>query len=188
MLCSIYKITNVINNKVYIGQTWKPMFVRFNEHCYINSCVKLSNAIQKYGVENFKIELIAFASSQEIADILEVFFIEKYNSNSRSYGYNIRGGGSRGKISKDTKIKISIAKRGKKQSEEHKNNVSKALVGRTFSEEHKVNLSISAKKKIFSEDHIKKLSESGKIKVFSEEHRKKLSEAGKNNKNALKRK
>ena len=187
MICSIYKITNFVDNKIYIGQTWKPMLGRFKEHCYANSCIKLSNAIQKYGAKSFKVELITFTATQESADLLEIYFISKYNSNYRLCGYNIRGGGSRGKISEETKLKISAAKIGRKQSGEHRKNTSKAMTGRILSEDHKRKLSVAKRGKIFSVEHKKKLSESGKIKAFSEEHRKKLSESGKGNKNALKK-
>lgn len=65
----IYKITNLINNKVYIGQTIRPIEDRFKRH--INDAVNnvldthLARAIRKYGKENFIIEEIDTASTQE---------------------------------------------------------------------------------------------------------------------------
>jgi group I intron endonuclease len=70
--CSIYKITNNINNKIYIGQTWKLIADRFKEHKYPNSgCLKLRRAIKKYGKEQFIITLILFTHTQETADYWE---------------------------------------------------------------------------------------------------------------------
>lgn len=59
MLKSIYKITNKINNKIYIGQSVHP-FERFSQHCYnkqTNTSL-INRAIQKYGKENFNFEII----------------------------------------------------------------------------------------------------------------------------------
>lgn len=59
MLKSIYKITNKINNKIYIGQSVRP-FERFSQHCH-NKRTNISlinKAIQKYGKENFNFEII----------------------------------------------------------------------------------------------------------------------------------
>ena len=94
MTCSIYVITNSINKKVYVGQTWKTLEHRFNGHC-IKQKDKISrifNAINKYGRDNFKIECIAMCSDQETADYLEILYIKEYNSIKT--GYNLRLGGS----------------------------------------------------------------------------------------------
>lgn len=65
----VYKITNKVNNKVYIGQSIRPIDERFNRH--INDAVNyvldthFARAIRKYGKENFFIELIDTAETQE---------------------------------------------------------------------------------------------------------------------------
>ena len=65
----IYKITNIQNNKVYIGQTIRPVKDRFNRH--INDALNnildthFARAIRKYGKENFIIEEIDTAQNQE---------------------------------------------------------------------------------------------------------------------------
>ena len=64
----IYKITNLINNKIYIGKTKKDIETRFKEHLQnaINDCqYNLSKAIRKYGIDNFNIEMIDTAESDE---------------------------------------------------------------------------------------------------------------------------
>lgn len=57
MLKSIYKITNTINQKVYIGQSIHPI-QRFSEHCYNDTDSLIHRAIKKYGKENFQFEII----------------------------------------------------------------------------------------------------------------------------------
>jgi group I intron endonuclease len=55
----IYKITNKINNKCYIGQTILNLFVRWKQHKRISSnCLYLKRAFDKHGIDNFKFELI----------------------------------------------------------------------------------------------------------------------------------
>lgn len=118
MINSIYKITNSINDKVYIGQTWRPIKKRFSYHKRENNCIKLVRAFEKYGKKNFNIELIVSALDQLTADYLERFWITVYDSIEN--GYNIREGGSRGRHSEETKKKMSIAAMGNKNGIGHK--------------------------------------------------------------------
>ena len=86
----IYKITNLINNKVYIGQTIRPIEDRFKRHISdaINNVLDthLARAIRKYGKENFIIEEIDTASTQEELTLKEQQWIRYYNS--VELGYN----------------------------------------------------------------------------------------------------
>jgi group I intron endonuclease len=64
----IYKITNTINKKIYIGQTIKSIIDRFKGHC-LKASISISaifNAINKYGKENFLIEQIDSATLKKI--------------------------------------------------------------------------------------------------------------------------
>ena len=88
---SIYKITNLINNKSYVGQSINP-FVRFKQHCQ-KSCQHISlihQAIQKYGKENFILEIL----EKDIEDYneKEKYWIKKLNT-LQPNGYNILEGG-----------------------------------------------------------------------------------------------
>lgn len=160
MISSIYKIINLVNDKVYVGQTWQTIHIRFSKHKSPSEkgCIKLHNAFNKYGRDNFKIELITFCSTQKIADELEVYFINKYDSIKN--GYNIREGGSRGKWSEESKKKLSQARKGKPHphkgriiseknrlelSERNKNNT--YHLGKTHSDEAKKKMSISGQGK-----------------------------------------
>jgi group I intron endonuclease len=156
-LCSIYKITNNINGKVYVGQTWKSIKERFRKHKHIsNKCLKIKRAIAKYGEYNFTIELITVCSTQKVADYLEEFFINQYNSINN--GYNILVGGKTGgrkgmKTPKETIAKISKAATGRKHTASTKDKLSKIKKGVPLSEKHKLSLSIAKKGIVFSEAH-----------------------------------
>ena len=129
MLCSIYNIINQTNGKVYIGQTWNTIKQRWFDHKKPSgkNCVKLHRAIMKHGANSFILELLTVCGTQETADYWESFFIERYDSIKT--GYNIRSGGSRGKMSEEQKRAVGDFHRGKTISEKHKQQISFALSG-----------------------------------------------------------
>lgn len=90
----IYKITNKVNNKVYIGCTIKPLETRFYEHNYrcfkLNYISKLYNSIKKYGFDNFIIELIEECPINEMFN-REKKYIQQYDSFNT--GLNLTKGG-----------------------------------------------------------------------------------------------
>lgn len=169
MSCKIYKITNSINDKVYIGQTWQALNQRFNEHKSKSKCHKLKNTFNKYGISNFKIELIVTANDQMTADYLENFWINTYDSIKS--GYNIQNGGSHGKHSEETKKLISEKNKGKtwKLSDETKNKMSLAQIGNTKSlgkiksDEHKAKIGAKSKGRKFSTESITKRTATRKL-------------------------
>lgn len=90
----IYKITNLINNKIYIGQTTSnPPRKRFNSHKHNAKSKKcksyISNSIKKYGYQNFKFEVIDKAISQTELNFLEATYINLYNTLDPKIGYNL---------------------------------------------------------------------------------------------------
>jgi len=110
----IYKIENIVNGKVYIGQTTKTAEKRFKEHLIYSKKRKypIHNAIKKHGVENFKTEVIDYGMSREDLDEKEKMYIRFYNSIVPN-GYNIQlGGTTAGKFSEETKKKISKKLKG----------------------------------------------------------------------------
>lgn len=122
----VYKITNKINNKIYIGQTIQSIENRFNGHCSqpnVHKKMPIAWAIKKYGKENFKIEVIYYAKNKNDLNEKEMYYINFYNSRKKDIGYNISTGGSAGnnycasirKKSNDHCQKISKSKKGKKQ-------------------------------------------------------------------------
>lgn len=96
-MSKIYKITNNINSKIYIGKTKLNISERFKQHCSDskkNSEQKrpLYNAMKKYGTEHFQIELIE-ECADDIADEREKFWINFYNSYYDGYNATLGGDG-----------------------------------------------------------------------------------------------
>ena len=90
----IYKITNLFNGKIYIGQTSQTINQRWKEHLKDSKNPKypLHKAIHKYGIENFKIEEIEACEIENLNE-REIYWISFYNSYKGSNGYNATLGG-----------------------------------------------------------------------------------------------
>jgi group I intron endonuclease len=121
---SVYKHTNLTNNKCYIGITRRDPKVRWghNGYNYTNSVNKhFANAIEKYGWDGFAHEVLFSGLSKEDAENKEIELIAQYKSNQAEFGYNIENGGNcRGKTAEITKQRISQSNTGKKRTEEAK--------------------------------------------------------------------
>lgn len=131
MINTIYKITNIIDGKIYIGQTWGKIETRFCQHCQLTSkCIYLKSAIQYHGKDNFTIEAVCYAIDQADANYWEGHFIRRYDSDNREKGYNLTGGGNARKHSEESKKKMSLALKGKPKSEKHKLALSKSKKGK----------------------------------------------------------
>jgi predicted GIY-YIG superfamily endonuclease len=105
----IYKITNNINGKIYIGQTVMTLHSRLMCHARSQYCVLLKRAIDKYGILAFSIEEIDFALDKGELNKKEIFWINKLMSNNSNVGYNIRGNSeSIYGVSLETRKKLSI--------------------------------------------------------------------------------
>ena len=174
----VYKHTNKLNGRAYIGYTSKSIEVRWQEHCNAaiisNSSTTFHKAIKKFGVENWEHEiLVNDIQSIDDAKQLEIQLITEhwtYVKHPFSYGYNMTQGGdgkSCGSISSDeTCKKISVAHKGKKLTKQHSQKISNALKGRQFSALHHKHLSksrIGQKNSFYGKTHTaefkKKISE-----------------------------
>ena len=112
----IYKMTNKINDKLYVGQTTKNIYDRFREHCYKSSNSRyLKRAITESGVENFSIELIQICDSISQLDEREEFWIKELNSLAPN-GYNLTTGGAAPRHNDLTKEKMSATRKGRHPS------------------------------------------------------------------------
>jgi len=182
---NIYKITNTINDKIYIGQTIGTIKERFYQHVFVSKTKKhpLYAAMRKYGVENFTITEICKCNTLEELNELEEFLIQEMGCLSPN-GYNLASGGNNHTHHKETKKKISESHKGKKgikHSDETKKKISEACKGKKFSDETKKKISEAKKGKKCSDETKKKMSDAKKGKKCSEEHKQKIS-------NSMKRK
>lgn len=181
----IYKITNLTNGKIYIGKHSTDNL----DDGYFGSGKRLKYAISKYGIENFKKEIIAFCYTEDELNRQESFYIRDFNSMDSSIGYNMTqgGDGAVGLIrTEEHRNKISLSNTGKKLSEETKRKISESKKGKRIgpkSEESKRKTSNSLKGRKRPEETIKKMSNSlkgripwnkGKTNVISEESRQKM--------------
>lgn len=198
----IYKATNKINGKAYIGQTVQKFKSRINDHTKKSAREKsvFHKAIHKYGKEAFEWEIIYNNISIEELDNLEKASIIKYNTNVvDGYGYNLEDGGNKNKrLSEETKNKIRQSLMGKKRPKEVIERISLANKGKVPWNKNKThkddNRILSGENnpmhgkignmtgKYHSKEAKLKMSISSKGKSKSEEHIKKMSLAKKGKK------
>ena len=122
-MIGIYKITNQINGKIYIGQSMN-ISRRWRSHRtdYQVQDGYLYTAMRKYGIENFNFEIIDECLPEELND-REIKWIDHYKSNNREYGYNLTAGGDNVserccKLNKDQIFEIyELLKQNKVQQE-----------------------------------------------------------------------
>ena len=164
----IYRITNKINGKTYIGQ---HKYKKLNDS-YMGSGKLIKLAKKKYGVENFKKDILEFdIPNVDLANDWEQMYIlfERVKGKAE---YNIADGGLGGYIgpvSEKTRQKLSKAHKGKHRSEETKRKISESKKGKPAHN----------KGKHLPEETRKKISEANRCREFSEEHKRRLSEARK---------
>lgn len=199
----IYKITNLINGKIYIGQT-TDMERRTKQHLRDSRLKKpksvIGKAIKKHGWENFTVDIRFNAFDADALNEAEKSIIKDDKSTESKIGYNLREGGmaasgwchsdaTKAKLSlshigltmpcsEETKAKIGLANKGRTRTNESKTKMSLSARRRTpVSEEAKHNMSLSQKGKTHSEQTRQKISLAHKDKMHSKEHTQKLAEA-----------
>jgi len=173
----IYGIINKSNNKIYIGQRNNKQKLSG----YYGGGTLIRKVVKKYGKENFKKEILFIAKNQFQANLMEKYFIKKYNSINRKYGYNLRTGGKSNYIfSIEVRIKMSEKAKLRKGNKN-------PMFGKKFSEETKLKMSEKRKLRVgikapmygkhFSKKHKKRLSIAhiGKECYLSDEFKKKMS-------------
>ncbi len=162
----IYKATNKINGKIYIGQTVQPLHKRWKDHCRGDKQPEgyLHRAIVKYGAESFTIEQIDSAETLEELNIKEETYIKALNCLSPN-GYNLLPGGGNREVHPETQEKIRQKLKGRPIS-------NRWAKGRSHphSEETKAKLSAIFKGKL-----IKNRWTGGNPNPPSEEHKAKMS-------------
>lgn len=108
----IYKITNRVNNKIYVGKHASK------RKTYWGSGKLIKQAIKKYGKENFIKEIIEYCENEELLNEREIFWIKNFDSRNRLIGYNITAGG-------DGQTGIPSIWCTRKFSDEHRMKISK---------------------------------------------------------------
>lgn len=90
----IYKITNKVNGKSYIGQTRYTVEFRWRQHQHKKDNCYFHNALQKYGADNFIVETLEECDFKDL-DSREIFYIAKYDTFATGYNTTIGGDGKR---------------------------------------------------------------------------------------------
>lgn len=147
----VYLVTNALNGKQYVGQTTV-------ETSRVGHGIAIKNAYKKHGKSNFSYEIICNGiDNKNTLNYLERFWISVFNSKSPN-GYNIDLGGSKaGKVSEETKKKLSAIRKGdknpffgKKHTEATKAKfkdrpVARHWLGKKFTESQKAHMTLEKK-------------------------------------------
>lgn len=195
----VYKRTNLVNGKQYIGQTI-DFEKRNNAWLYkkIYAGEAINNARKKYGTNNFKTEILKECSTQEELNEWEIYYIKAFNTVSPN-GYNLTDGGEgrlHSKITEETRKKMSLAHSGEKNimfgkthTKEAREKIRNARLGKKgtkHTDEWKIKASERMKStnnpnfgKPLLDSVKKKLSESLKGRIVSDDTKRKMSEAAK---------
>ena len=180
-MIGIYKITNKINGKCYIGQSIN-IKQRFRDHKNCKVDKPLYRAFKKYGLKNFKFEILEECSKEELNE-KEIYYIAFYNSTTDGNGYNLEHGGElRDRVlceEAETKrvenFKKAIKEMPKENFEEWHKKIGAKHKGKTVSQEQKYKISKKLKEYFKDENVRKNLSEKHKGKVLSLSTRLKMS-------------
>lgn len=126
---AIYKLTEPITNRVYIGATSIEPSERWQGGAGYKNNEEFYYFIKLAGWENIKKEVIAYATDVRDAQIIEAYFIKKYYSNRNSFGYNLTEGGDMlKKFTEKSKEKMSNSHKGLKESIDTKKKKSNKVI------------------------------------------------------------
>ncbi|KKN77012.1 hypothetical protein LCGC14_0365040 [marine sediment metagenome] len=142
----VYKITNLINGKVYIGATVQTLLHRKAGHVYDSKRHNgnINQAIRKYGKDNFKWEMLCVCYSVNVLNEMEKHYISLYDS--MNIGYNMTTGGKHFSGSAEYRRNITGENNGmygKKHSKETRKQYSKVRTGTKRSKETRKRMSIA---------------------------------------------
>ena len=178
---TIYKLTDEITGKCYIGSTVQEIYRRVNSHRnsvrkgeeskfhrHAREVLGASFTVKQWN-DRFRCEEIDYIETEDLdkPEQLEMFYIAKFDSFRNGYNSTATGG-------RDGTMWV-----GRKHTEESKRNMSESHKGKKLSEEHRRNLSKFQKGRKKSEEHKRKISEANKGRKLSPESKRKISEANK---------
>ena len=194
----IYKITNTVNGKAYIGKSInEPEKGRIKDHLGgYGGSPYLAKAVKKYGKSVFEYKILEKNVIPELLTSIEMSYISAFNT-LKPNGYNLMHY-HEGVIrhSEETRRKIAENQIGRKHSYETRRKMSKSRKGRKLSEEHSRKISEGKRKQGYkhspetrrkigikhigrklSEEHRRKISQSNTGRKFSEQTKRKIAEA-----------
>jgi group I intron endonuclease len=126
----VYLIENKLNGKKYVGQTVRTLKLRLYFH--LRGHTYISNALRKYGVENFNIKALKECCTKEELNAYEKHFIKEFDTTNLGVGYNLTSGGEGSigfKHTAETIKKLKLACIGRVFSQETRNKISKSNSG-----------------------------------------------------------
>jgi group I intron endonuclease len=161
----IYKLTNIVNGKIYIGQDSK------NNTKYLGSGVYLANAQKKHGKENFTKEVIEHCKDIDELNQRERYWIAFYNSTDPKVGYNLSPGGNSTlgwHMTDEQKAAMSKRQRGKKLSPATiaKLKLTGRGKGKKVSQDQREKLKITSSGKLHAEESKRKMREARKLQIL----------------------
>ena len=185
----IYRATNIINGKMYIGKTIKTLKQRIKGHISSKILTHFRKSILKNGIDNFKWEVLCELDNIDDLNEMEMFCIEIFDS--KNNGYNMTDGGDGGIGYKHTEEAIQLMKcrdvKGTPHTTEHKIYISEIMkdknknfgvdnnfYGKQHTNESKDKMSISKLGKKLSQEHKINISKSIVGRVHSEETKQKI--------------
>ncbi len=169
----IYKISNLVNGKLYIGQTTN-IKTRWTSHLSLLRMDKHRNlhlqaAFKKYGEQAF---VFAVIEECENANEREVYWIGYFGGTNGGLLYNKSSGGkSGGKMSQESRNRISAWQRGRTLTPEHAANIGRGNRGKKCTDEHKRRMSVMYKGRPIDEETKRKISESKMGRIMPPEER-----------------
>lgn len=133
---------------MYIGQAVSLERRMYEHKYYLNlgkdRCLALQRAVSKYGLDSFDFSIVEYCSTDQLND-KEIYYISKYQTNNKGFGYNLSAGGRSGllgyKHSEESRQKMSESKKGWVMGDEQKEFISKLHTGKIVSEETKKKIS-----------------------------------------------
>ncbi|MBR1807695.1 MAG: GIY-YIG nuclease family protein [Selenomonadaceae bacterium] len=126
----VYLIVNLVNGKMYVGQTIQPLKSRMKQH--LGGKLYVDNAIRKHKPKNFRCEILKCCATKAELDAWERFFIAALKTKS-PLGYNLTDGGEGGMPCDETRKKHSDALRGRPKSPEHRAKLAESKIGKPLS-------------------------------------------------------
>ena len=166
----IYKIINLVNGKIYVGQT-SNLGRRIAKHLKGTTGPFISAAIKKYGKENFRVEVIEDGLTDDQVNEREQHWIAICRSHERESGYNLTLGGHGTRGNKETREKLSSSLKGMWAGERNPN------FGKKHTQEARNRISAAQRGRKQSLDHIEKRARALRGRVYTAEHRAKISAA-----------